>query len=455
MRHGGDHSGWWCQERQKERTTTRNIAVQLQGFPEPDITQYSKVIAVYVQCNEKSLRAYGNEILKFIGGQTHVICKCHKYPLISICIYCDRKEHYRCPELGCNIYLCNKCFDRLPRDTVNMVDAPNDDDSSSSILKTPCASDNDERSVRSNSYNQSLDQLSNNSNESRINDYENNDYDRYFDEDSNEDNISDDDEKSDDDKKSDYLQTDRNKNDLDRDEFEDFVTYGAKDFDYESDDSYKEDNDGGPIGDFNITTDAGDLALKIEEDNDIKQTRGMNVSGHVILNFVGYLLTRKRHELKCSSITKYFLQRLVCTSLGKSVSLLYPEAMLFPCIFWYMFQKSLVGTIPATILSDKTTKHGFASIPQHIRSRVTSSSVQTSTNNRYTAWAYDMVINLATNNHDTRMVINKGLTASKNESEGLSLRGGNKDSALLDSIDSKQVIKNLMASQRYFPFDFF
>ena len=63
--------------------------------------------------------------------------------------------------------------------------------------------------------------------------------------------------------------------------------------------------------------------------------------------------------------------------------------------------------------------------------------------------------NLATNNHDTRMVANEGLTASKDESGGLTLRGGNKESALLDSIDSKQVIKNLMASQKYYPFDFF
>ena len=32
--------------------------------------------------------------------------------------------------------------------------------------------------------------------------------------------------------------------------------------------------------------------------------------------------------------------------------------------------------------------------------------------------------NLATNQHDTRMVVNRGLTASKNESSGLNLRDG-------------------------------
>ena len=129
--------------------------------------------------------------------------------------------------------------------------------------------------------------------------------------------------------------------------------------------------------------------------------------------------------------------------------------MLFPSIFWSMKEKSLVGAIPASLLNDNTARHGFASLPQHVRSRLTASSYQTSTNNRYTAWSYDILTNLATNNHDTRMVVSKGLTASSDESGGLSLRGGNKESPLLDSIDSKQMIKNLMASQRYYPFDFF
>ena len=54
----------------------------------------------------------------------------------------------------------------------------------------------------------------------------------------------------------------------------------------------------------------------------------MNVSGHVILNFVGTILTRQRRQVKSSSIHKYFLQRLFSTSIGKSFSLLYPEAMI-------------------------------------------------------------------------------------------------------------------------------
>ena len=53
------------------------------------------------------------------------------------------------------------------------------------------------------------------------------------------------------------------------------------------------------------------------------------------------------------------------------------------------------------------------------------------------------------------MVVNRGLMASHTKSSGLNIRGGNDDSPLLDSIDSKQMIKNLMSSQKYHLFDFF
>ena len=65
------------------------------------------------------------------------------------------------------------------------------------------------------------------------------------------------------------------------------------------------------------------------------------------------------------------------------------------------------------------------------------------------------MIKLSTNKNDTRMVINKGLTASIYDPGGLSLRGCGNESALLGSVDSKQMIKNLMASQKYHQFDMF
>ena len=102
----------------------------------------------------------------------------------------------------------------------------------------------------------------------------------------------------------DYLMTDQNDGVVERNDLEDFVTHERTNFRYNSDDSYKVDHDDGPLGDFDISTDAGDILFEIEEDDDLIQTRGMTISGHVVMNFVGFLLTRKRHQLNSSSIHK-------------------------------------------------------------------------------------------------------------------------------------------------------
>ena len=113
----------------------------------------------------------------------------------------------------------------------------------------------------------------------------------------------------------------------------------------------------------------------------------MNISGHIILNFVGTLLTRKQYQLKSSSIHKYILQRLVSTTIVHSLPLLYPERMLFPSIFWKIQENSILGAIPAILLTDVTKRHKFSSLSALIRSLLTSFEYQTSTNKNYVSWS--------------------------------------------------------------------
>jgi hypothetical protein len=426
-RHGGCHTKWWLQERKK--TVSIPIQVELGPVLKPN----AEHTAVYIRCQNNTLTDISKELLRYIGGQTHIVCGKHKIPMIPVpdrklkC-RCGRNEHLRCPDLDCSICICDKCADNFDINIINEVHQDNAGISTDdTILLSPTAS-----------YNEDDLEDNNNSN------FESNDE---FDEDNDSIDSNGDDVHC------------SSGTTLEREGFDDFVTRGIPDAfgGYDSDDSIiinDQGNEGG--SDLHIpTTDAGDLPFEIQEENDIAQTRGMSISGHVILNFVGTLLTRQRHQFKTSSIHKYFLQRLVATTIGDSISLLYPEGMLFPCIFWLMKEGSLVGAIPATLLSENTNQFGFASIPQHIRARLTSAGYQTSTNDRYISWCYDSMTNLATNKHDTRMVVNKGLTASQDESGGLNLRGGNNESPLLDAVDSKQMIKNLMSSQKYHPFDMF
>ena len=99
---------------------------------------------------------------------------------------------------------------------------------------------------------------------------------------------------------------------LEREAFDDFVTRGIPDafWGYFSNDSFIAGCEDEVEYFFHIpTTDAGDLTFEIEQTYDIAQTRGMSFSGHIIRNFVDTLLTRQRHQLKTSSIHKYFFYK--------------------------------------------------------------------------------------------------------------------------------------------------
>ena len=130
--------------------------------------------------------------------------------------------------------------------------------------------------------------------------------------------------------------------------------------------------------------------------------------------------------------------------------------MLFPSIFWKASDdmNSLVGALPAPLLNEKIASFGFMDIAQHVKSRLTSAGCTTSSDPRYITFAYDMLTNLAATHEDTRLVLQRGLTVSEDNANRLTVRGKG-DSALMESFDSKQMVRNLCASQYYHKMDFF
>ena len=83
------------------------------------------------------------------------------------------------------------------------------------------------------------------------------------------------------------------------------------------------------------TTVSGDVEYKVIEDI----PKGHYVSGHVIMNQCGSLLNRNDKEITGYRSQKSFLQRIASISHGESIPLLYPEAMMFPSIFWKMIKR--------------------------------------------------------------------------------------------------------------------
>ena len=113
-------------------------------------------------------------------------------------------------------------------------------------------------------------------------------------------------------------------------------------------------------------TNSRDIVMEVREDNMKKGTyKDVTVSGSTIMNQCGSLLTRKKHQIKGSKKQKKIIQKLCATTKGTSVPLVYPEAMLFPSIFWKASgdMNSLVGAIPALLLNETMSTFGFTDVP--------------------------------------------------------------------------------------------
>ena len=88
----------------------------------------------------------------------------------------------------------------------------------------------------------------------------------------------------------------------------------------------------------------------------------------------------------------------------------------------------------------------------HIRNCLTLSGCATSASKQYAFWCYDKKTNLTANHEDTRIILNRGLNVNDNLEVGVRCKD---DRALFESVDSKKMVKNLCASQKYYKMDLF
>ena len=335
-------------------------------------------------------------------------CKKHNIPLIYSSkrtkkCNCGRKEVFTCPNLSCNSCICQQCADVLDFRSINHIsneENTNDDNTlyPDDELEEPTrdiSEDNIQDNYDDNPIQHENDTESNNENEEDIFTIQNN-----------------------------------NQGDIDvleRDNFDDFVTHNVPPDIDEDDNEFVNNNfdNGDPpdSGELTIpTTDTGEFLFEIEEE--IPSDR-VHVSGHVILNQNGSVLTRKKCQIKGSSIHKFFLQKICATNIGASIPILYSKSMIFPSIFYHMTNDGAIsGIIPSPLMTECINQLGFESLSKHIRSGLTSCSFTTSTDPRYISFAYDTMTNLAVNHEDHRIALNRGLTFDEETDIGLRIRGG-------------------------------
>ena len=416
-RHGGEcHPEWWVLQ------TKHNFFMQLNSPIQDDISIENVEVYVYVKKHCTDMNMIRDQFMSYIGGQSRIQCTKHRMPFIvskeNKCCYqhvegssdlCGRKIALRCPDLHCNSGMCKKCEGKIPL-SGNIFISPHDnliqldegfegstlsDDGASCETASNSTGDMDLQSV-----------------DSVIELVDTEDH-----PDSGELGI-----------------------DPEHDNINDFVIFGG------DDDIPQEEVD----PEFFPTTLAGNEPFQVIED----VNKYHYVNGHVIMNQCGSLLNRNDKEIIGYRSQKYFLQRLASVSNSNTIPLLYAEGMLFPSIFWSMVPGSgaILGSIPSGLLTTNTS-HGFASMKSHVRCRLTLPGTCTSTNPSYVAFSYDILTNLTLNREDSRIILNRGLMESTGET-GLKVRSRD-DTLLSDSVDNKQTVRNLCASQKYHKMDFF
>ena len=94
-----------------------------------------------------------------------------------------------------------------------------------------------------------------------------------------------------------------------------------------------------------------------------------------------------------------------------SIPIIYPEGILFASIFHAMVPDygSICGSIPSFLFNGIKSIHVFSHMHDHLKSRLTSVSIATSTNPTYASYCFDKWPNLSLNNEYTSIVLNRGL----------------------------------------------
>ena len=171
-----------------------------------------------------------------------------------------------------------------------------------------------------------------------------------------------------------------------------------------------------------------------------------SVANHVLLNNFGHMLIRRNQRLDGTNDQRHFLQRLVSKTPGQSLSLVYPEGMLFSEMFpWDNVEGDIFGAIPSSMLNTDRVLHGigFASLEDHYRTRLSNQGIFASSDPKYHFFAFDCLSNLSLRGCDTRVILRRGFADMQGEG-GVRFKDTQEDRILkTEQVDSSSVVNKL------------
>jgi len=185
------------------------------------------------------------------------------------------------------------------------------------------------------------------------------------------------------------------------------------------------------------------------------------IPGRIMMCNCCSLLVRQNDTLRGNRLQQSFLQRLVSSSSGDCVPLVFPEAMLFPSIFPRSIDvngPTVLGAIPSGLLAQSKTVHsaGFATMREHAQVRLTAPNSLAMSCPFYLNHMFDCCSNMAMNGRDSRLVMQRGfgVHASEGGPSAMALRGDEDEEGFLssahstDHLDRRHLVNGLNAADK-------
>lgn len=135
------------------------------------------------------------------------------------------------------------------------------------------------------------------------------------------------------------------------------------------------------------------------------------MGAHTYINFKGQCLLRQNNDLSLGQHERSVMQDIISTT-GDPCSLAFPEAMLFPDIFWYgNSDGSVVGSLTGTLWTDKAraAQVNIAGFHDHLISRISNPHLSIAANPRYIFLGFDVLSNIQLRGTTDNTVLNRGI----------------------------------------------
>lgn len=174
---------------------------------------------------------------------------------------------------------------------------------------------------------------------------------------------------------------------------------------------------------------------------------------HFIINDVLCTMRKTGYTSNLNVNTQKILQSIdaVCGE-NSHILMHYPEAMLFPNLFWCPADNdphAMVGAMPGTMYATGNTRatNNLASLHDHIAVRLRDNDLLSSHDDPYLHWLFDVFINESLNRNSSAVLVRKGLEHMRHRDEGLRIE--NRENNLkFDEMDARRQVKRLSSLMR-------